>query len=182
MLPNWCSKRNKVRFNICVQIPLWNTQIKVNVIKWTFPSAGTYKSRAVRFLSGKDVETTAKQPNEKVQGTVLNLSRDRKSTASHLDDRGAQRLLLTSTKGLQSEGVAKLTEPGALSAMQLFFPFSMSLSLLLLCLLSVLFRHFNHTCSANCGPKRGRANAPYQKNLQKRVKRSATLWQSPWKR
>lgn len=77
----------------------------------------------------------------------LNLSRDRKSTASHVDVRDAQRLL-TSTKGLQRGGVAKLTEWGSSS----FFTASIFL------LLSVLFPHFNNIFSANCGPRRGRAN------------------------
>lgn len=73
----------------------------------------------------------------------LNLSRDHKSTSSHLDVRSAQRLLLTSTKGLQSQGVAKLTERGATLHKVTLLPFQ-PLSLPLLCLLSVLFPHFNN--------------------------------------
>lgn len=94
------------------------------------------------------------------------LGPDRKSTTSHLDVRAVWRLLLTGTKGLQSLGVAKLTEPGALFTMQLSFSASplpsLSLSLSLLCLRSVLFPHFNNSCSANRGLRRGRGKiTPY---------------------
>lgn len=69
------------------------------------------------------------------------LGPDRKSTTSHLDVRAVWRLLLTGTKGLQSLGVAKLTEPGALFTMQLSFSasplpsLSLSLSLSFVCAL-----------------------------------------------